>query len=165
MENNIIIIDQQTIQRKLQRMAYEIWEHNSDEQEIIMIGIEGAGMTVALALAERLRKISPLKIALLTLKINKANPIANEIELAGNFANKPIVLVDDVANSGKTLLYAMKPILFYEPKKIMIAVLVDRTHKSFPISPDIIGHSIATTLQEHIEVTTNGNEITAVHLL
>lgn len=164
MENKIIILAQQTIHRKLQRMAFEIWEHNNEEQEIVMVGVDGAGMTVARILVQLLAEISPLKVQLHTLKINKKNPTCSDIILDGAFAHKNIVLVDDVANSGKTLLYAMKPMLNYEPKKIMIAVLVDRKHKSFPVSPDIIGHSIATTLQEHIEVTCEDDKVIAVHL-
>jgi pyrimidine operon attenuation protein/uracil phosphoribosyltransferase len=74
------------------------------------------------------------------------------------------LLVDDVANSGKTLLYAMKPLLEFSLKKILVAVLVDRKHKSFPISPDIVGHSIATTLQEQIIVESNGTKITGAYL-
>lgn len=76
-----------------------------------------------------------------------------------------MVLVDDVTNSGRTLLYAMRPLLDFNLKKIMIAVLVDRKHKSFPVSPDIVGHSIATTLQEHIEVECKGEEIMAAYLV
>lgn len=165
MDNKIIITDRLAIHRKLQRMAYEVWEHNSDEQEITIVGIEGGGMTLARGLAARLKAISTLNIQVAPLQINKRHPLSQEILLEGDFAGKNILLVDDVANSGKTLLYAMKPMLAFEPKKIMIAVLVDRKHKSFPVSPDIIGLSIATTLQEHIEVICEGDEITAVQLL
>ncbi|RYZ52316.1 MAG: phosphoribosyltransferase, partial [Sphingobacteriales bacterium] len=78
--------------------------------------------------------------------------------------NKNIVLVDDVANSGKTLLYALKPLMDFEPAKIQVAVLVDRKHKNFPVTPDIIGHSVSTTIQEHIIVQYEGGRLTGAHL-
>lgn len=164
MENRVIILDQQTIQRKLKRMAYEIWEHNSNVQEITLLGVEGSGMAVAQNLATCLQQISPLKVALHSISMNKKLPLTKDIVLPDGLDGKSIVMVDDVANSGRTLLYAMKPLLSVMPQKIMIAVLVDRKHKSFPITPDIVGYSVATTLQEHIEVTCEGPEITAAYL-
>ena len=96
--------------------------------------------------------------------MNKKQPLHDEIKINEDLSGRSVVLVDDVANSGKTLLYALKPLLAYELKKILIAVLVDRKHKSFPISPDIVGHTVATTLQEHIEVEHHNNDITAAYL-
>jgi pyrimidine operon attenuation protein/uracil phosphoribosyltransferase len=66
--------------------------------------------------------------------------------------NKTILLVDDVANTGKTMYYALKPIMEFSPKKVQIAVLVDRQHKLFPVSSDFVGLSLSTTMQEHISV-------------
>lgn len=151
-KERILILDQQQIDRKLQRMAYEIWEHNSHETGIVVIGIEGGGASVAKSLAERIGRISPLKVDLLSLKMNKKNPLQEPITLHADLTGKSVILADDVANSGKTLLYALKPLLDQEPSKIMVAVLVDRKHKSFPITPDIVGHSVSTTLQDHIVV-------------
>lgn len=159
-----IILDKERIDHKLQRMAYEIWENYSKEKSVTLIGIEGSGATVAKSLAKRLKDISPLKVELITVKLNKRNPLNKEPEIQENLTGKAIVLVDDVANSGKTLLYALVPVLKYEPEKIMIAVLVDRRHKSFPITPDIVGYSVSTTLQDHIEVETEGDSILAAYL-
>jgi pyrimidine operon attenuation protein/uracil phosphoribosyltransferase len=119
---------------------------------------------VAFSLAERLRTISGLQVDVINVKMNKKAPLSDDISIDADLNGRSVVLVDDVAMSGKTLLYALKPLLSYELKRIMIAVLVDRTHKEFPISPDIIGHSIATTLQEHILVEADNNEITAAYL-
>jgi pyrimidine operon attenuation protein/uracil phosphoribosyltransferase len=163
-KQRILILDSERIEHKLQRMAYQIWEHNSKEKEITLIGVQGSGLAVAENLAARVRKISQLKVQVLSLKLNKKQPLKEEISLPEGCNSKSVVLVDDVANSGKTLLYALKPLLAFELQKILIAVLVDRRHKSFPISPDIIGHSISTTLQEHIEVETEGKKITAAYL-
>lgn len=164
MEKRVLILDQQRIHWKLQRMAYQIWEYNSHETEIILLGISGSGLAVAQSLAKRLGEISDLKTQVLSITINKKKPLAEAIEINADLNGKSIVLIDDVANSGKTLLYAMRPVLSFEPKKILIAVLVDRKHKSFPISPDIVGHSVATTLQESIEVICENEIITAAYL-
>jgi pyrimidine operon attenuation protein/uracil phosphoribosyltransferase len=131
-------------------MAYQIWEHNSKEQSVTLAGIQGSGMAVAENLAAFLKEISPLQVDLLELKMNKKQPLSNDSTLQADLTGRSVILVDDVANSGKTLLYGLKPLLSYELKRIMIAVLVDRKHKSYPVSADIVGHTVATTLQEHI---------------
>jgi len=163
-KERVLILDKERIDRKLQRMAYQIWENNSHETEVTLIGIANGGLAVAESLAARLRQISPLQAEVIPVKLNKKQLLSSEIKLEGDFSGKSVVVVDDVANSGKTLLYAMKPLLAFEVKKIMVAVLVDRKHKSFPISSDIVGHSVATTLQEHIEVETDNNGIVAAYL-
>ena len=163
-KQRVLILDKERIDWKLQRMAYEMWEHNSNESSVTLIGIQGSGLSVAKGLARKLEEISTLKVNVLSVKMNKKQPLKEVISIKEDLAGKSVVLVDDVANSGKTLLYALKPLLEYELKKIMIAVLVDRRHKSYPISPDIVGYSIATTLQEHIEVETDGDDITAAYL-
>jgi pyrimidine operon attenuation protein/uracil phosphoribosyltransferase len=163
-KTKVLILDKERIHRKLQRMAYEIWEENSNEHEITLIGIDGTGAVLARNLSKLLQDISPLKVELLTFKINKRNPAETSINLEQDVKGKTLILVDDVANSGKTLLYALKPLLTIDLKKVMIAVLVERKHKAFPVSPDIVGHSVATTLQERIEVETDQDEIVAAYL-
>jgi pyrimidine operon attenuation protein/uracil phosphoribosyltransferase len=163
-KQRILILDKERIDRKLQRMAYQIWENNSNETEVTLLGIVNGGLAVAESLAARLRQISPLLVHVIPVQLNKKQPLAQEIKFTEDLNGRSVILVDDVANSGKTLLYAIKPLLAYELNKIMVAVLVDRKHKSFPISSDIVGHSVATTLQEHIEVETDGNSIIAAYL-
>jgi pyrimidine operon attenuation protein/uracil phosphoribosyltransferase len=164
MEKKVLILDEDRITRKLQRMAYQIWEHNSAEEEIVLVGIEGSGLAVAEDLGRRLKEISPIKIKVVSLRVNKKQPLEDAVGLTEDLNGRSIVLVDDVANSGRTLLYGLKPLLSFEPKKILIAVLVDRKHKSFPVSPDIVGHEVATTLQEHIVVECLENRITSAYL-
>ncbi|HYD19864.1 MAG TPA: phosphoribosyltransferase family protein [Flavipsychrobacter sp.] len=163
-DKRILILDEKRIGHKLQRMAFEVWEHNSNEKAVTLVGIQGGGLAVAENLAERLRTISGMDVDVVNIKMNKRNPLAEDIVLEKDLSGRSVILVDDVANSGKTLLYALKPLLNYELKKIMIAVLVDRKHKAFPVSPDIVGHSIATTIQEHILVETSNNEVKAAYL-
>ena len=162
----ILILDKTRIELKLNRMAYQIWEHNSNATEITLVGIANGGAAVAKNLAKRLEKISKLKVTLSDLRINKKNPMSEKITVTipDEIRGKSVVLVDDVANSGKTLLYALQPLLELNLSKIMIAVLVDRKHKIFPVSPDIVGHSIATTLQDNIIVEIKDGTIDAAYI-
>lgn len=161
--DRIPILDRQQIDKKLQRMAYEIWEQHSDEAELLLIGIEQGGKSVADELAARLEKISGLKVTVTGLRINKRAPL-NDIPPDIDVSGKAVIIVDDVANSGRTLLYALKPLLASIPKKISIAVLVDRQHKAFPVAADIVGHTIATTLQENIVVEIDAQGISGAWL-
>lgn len=164
-KNKVLILDKEQIDSKLQRMAYEVWEHNSNETAVTLIGVETTGMTVAQNLATRIRKISPLQVEVLSVKMNKRNPLADKIAIDADLTGKSVVLVDDVSNSGKTLLYALRPVLDYDTTKILVAVLVERKHKAFPLSPDIVGHTVSTTIQEHIEVEAQHGDITGAYLL
>ena len=162
--DRVLVLDKERIGYKLRRMAYEIWERNSEEQEITLVGIEQGGRVLANNLTSILKVISPLKVNTVSVNINKKNPLNHALDFDENLNGKAVVLVDDVINSGKTIIYSLQAILSYDLKKLMVAVLVDRKHKSFPIASDIVGHSISTTLQDHIEVETDGDEITAVYL-
>ncbi|GAA4455905.1 phosphoribosyltransferase family protein [Rurimicrobium arvi] len=164
MQTGTLILSPEQIDLKIQRMAFELWEKNTDVKELYMIGIAGSGQILASLLAERLRAISKLKVNLEILKINKERPLENMPELPWKLDGKSVVLVDDVSNSGKVLLYTLKPVLDHFPKKIVIAVLVDRRHKSYPINPDIVGYSLSTTLQENILVQSDGEKLTGVFL-
>ena len=163
-KKRVIILDKERISYKLRRMAYEIWEHNSSEQEIVLIGIKNGGKILADNLSAIIKEISPLQVHTIAFSINKKKLLNNIPEIKEDLTGRSVILVDDVVNSGKTIMYSMQALLAYDLKKLMVAVLVDRKHKSFPIYSDIVGHSVATTLQDHIEVETEGQEITAVYL-
>lgn len=162
MEIPILSVTQ--IEHKLKRMAYEIWEQNSGEQEIVMLGIANGGAVVAANLKRILQEISPLQVHFETLEINKKKVYDFAPQLQTDLKNKVLIVVDDVAMSGKTLLYAIKPLLDLKPRKVQIAVLVDRKHKNFPVTADIIGYSIASTIQEHIVVTCEEEKVTGAYL-
>ena len=159
-----IVLEHTIIQRKLRRMALQIAEQNADEQEIVVAGINGNGEVVAMCLIRELKKVSTLNTTFVTIKINKREP--GEVQLQDDVVlkDKVVLLVDDVANTGKTMFYALQPFLKTTPKKIQTLVLVERSHKLFPIQTDYTGLSIATTLQEHITVETEGEEITGAYL-
>ena len=165
METKNVILTQDVIEKKIKRIAYEIYEHNSDEQEIILAGIWDRGMILAEKIAAILQEISPLRIRLLQLNLDKQRPEAVILSEEMDFNGRTIVLVDDVANSGRTMLYALKPFLQFLPKKIQTAVLVDRKHKSFPLSVDFVGYSLATTLQDMVMVDMEENEIRSAYLV
>ena len=165
METKNVILTQDVIEKKIKRIAYEIYEHNSDEQEIIIAGIWDRGMILAEKIAAILQEISPLHVRLLQLNLNKQRPEGVQLSEEMDFSGKVIVLVDDVANSGRTMLYALKPFLQFLPRKIQTAVLVDRKHKSFPLSVDFVGYSLATTLQDMVMVEMDENEIKSAYLV
>jgi pyrimidine operon attenuation protein / uracil phosphoribosyltransferase len=165
MNKKVKILDAAVIETKLLRMAYEIIENNFDEKEIVIAGIQGRGVDIATILVQKMQTISSIKVHQIMLQINKQNPVECSLQTTVKLDGKSIVVVDDVANSGRTLLYALNPFLNVIAKKIQIAVLVDRKHKSYPVSADYTGTSIATTLQEHISVDVKAGKIIGAYLV
>lgn len=165
MKDKKYILEGAIIEKKLSRLALEIVENNIDEKELVFVGIEASGVILAKRLQKLVKNIhDAVKIDLLTLKLNKQKPTDIILDVPINFDNKVIILIDDVTNSGKTLMYALKPFLQYHPKKIQTLVLVERTHTQFPISANYKGFSLATTLQEHITVEVRNDKITGAYL-
>jgi pyrimidine operon attenuation protein/uracil phosphoribosyltransferase len=158
------ILDARGAAQKLERMALEIVENNFDEKEIILAGIREKGVVVAAALKKILEKNSTARITSIGISLDKNNPGKVSLSETPGLDDRVVIIVDDVVNSGKTLTWAMKPFLEYHPKKIQILVLVERTHTHFPVRPDYVGLSIATTLQEHIVVNVEGGEIRGAQL-
>ena len=158
------ILDQKQIEQKVRRLAIEILEHNIEEEGLILAGINNRGMALAKMLAERIQHISKMPVHLTNIRLNPAAPMEKPVEMdipVAELQSKVVIVVDDVASSGRTLLYACKPILETLPKKLEIAVLVDRTHKSFPVQADYVGLSLATTLKENILVEIGESEMAA----
>ena len=149
------ILDGSQIKQKIKRLAIEILENNFEEKTIVLIGINNNGTGFAKLLEKELKKITEITIQLATIRLNPAAPLSTPIELnipVETLKSKTVILVDDVANTGRTIFYACKPILDILPKKLEVAVLVDRRHKTFPIYPKYVGFSLATTLKEDIEL-------------
>ena len=149
------VLGNRQIVQKVKRLAIQILERNYTEQEIILAGINSNGVVFAQLLLNELVAMSNKSFILTRIKINPANPIANEIEIElplESLNGKNIIVIDDVANTGRTLFYAVKPLMTILPNKIETAVLVDRKHKSFPIEVNYYGISLATTFQENIKV-------------
>ena len=149
-----IILSASEIKSKLKRIAIEILENNFQEKEIVLLGIVDRGLFIAEFLAEEIRKENALKVHVGAIKIDKENQLKNAIKLSSDveLENKAVIIVDDVSNSGKTLFYALQPLMNINLKKLQVAVLVERQHKKFAVTPDYIGISVSTTLQEMIYV-------------
>jgi pyrimidine operon attenuation protein/uracil phosphoribosyltransferase len=160
------ILDHKQICRKIDRMAYQIYEENSKQKKILLAGIADNGYFFARLLEEKLQAISPLETELLELRINKKNPLKSESLLDNkiDFKDKSVVMVDDVLNSGRTMMYGIKPFLQAPLRRLAIAVLVDRSHKRYPLHADYVGVSLATTLKEHIEVDFSEKENYSAYL-
>lgn len=159
------ILDKETTVRKLKRLAYEIAERNYNEQQLFFAGIRQSGYTVASLLAKEVMEISNIHVELVEIIMDKRYPVEVFLDREIGFNNQSVVIIDDVANSGKVMLYALKPFLNFQPKQIQTLVLVERTHKVFPIQPDYVGLSVATTLEEHIYVELEGDEISGAYLV
>ena len=160
---NNIILNQLQISQKIRRIAYQIYETNSSENEVILAGIVGNGFVFAKKLEEVLLEISPLKIIVCKVIMDKKKPlkpITTSIEV-GDYKNKSLVLVDDVLNSGTTLIYGIKHFLDVPLKKFKTAVLVNRNHKKYPVKADFKGISLSTSTKEHIQVEFSKNKTIA----
>lgn len=137
---------------KLRRMAFEILERNNGATAVSIAGIKENGYVVAQELKAILEEISALQIDLIEIQIDKSNPINCSIPTEIVLKDKILIVVDDVVNSGKTLLYAILPFLHLSPRQIQTLTLVERSYKVFPVHVDYVGISLATTLQENIFV-------------
>ena len=158
------ILDQSVAEKKLRRMALEIIENNPDEKNIILAGIRDSGSVVTKCIQQILSEISSLQTEIITISMDKKEPKEVTLSKQIDFNDKVIIIIDDVANSGRTLLYALKPFLNFLPKKIQALVLVGRSHNSFPVYPDYVGLTIATTLQEHIYVEVNEDKVLGAYM-
>lgn len=153
------ILTKDTAHKKLARMALEVAERNYREPEILLVGIKENGIVIAQKIASLLADYYSGTVTVLTLAMDKSKPVDIAISPATNFTGKNVLLVDDVANSGRTMLYAIKPLLNDHPKKIQTLALVERTHKTFPIAVDYTGLSVSTTQEQHIYVEIEEDEI------
>ena len=144
----------------MQRMAYEIVEHNIGEKQIILAGIKVSGLIIAEKIKSFLEEIFDGEIIVIEINLDKKDPKKISLPNSFDYDDKVIIITDDVTNTGKTLLYALKPFLDFYPKKIQTLILVERSHKEFPVCPDYVGLSVSTGLKEKIIVETENGEVT-----
>ena len=156
MENvKTLILSAIQVEQKIQRIAHQILEKNYDEKEIVLIGIANRGYLLAEKINAALQNITKIKVTLHKLKLHKDKPLDNDVDFSTDLDylnNKSIILIDDVLNSGRTLIYATRYILDSDIKYLTTVVLVDRKHRKFPIKANFVGLTLSTTLQEHISV-------------
>lgn len=155
------ILDASKIEHCTQRITYQIYESNIDYDQIVLVGIKDNGFIYAEKIKKYLEEISPLSVQLIALQMDKKKPresIKINAEL-DTLSQASVVLVDDVLNTGKTLLYAVKHLLEVPLKQLKTVVLVDRNHKKFPVKADFKGISLSTSLNEHVEVVFTGKDV------
>ncbi|MDN3596705.1 phosphoribosyltransferase family protein [Zunongwangia endophytica] len=155
MKERVQILNNIEIAQKIKRIAFQIYESNIDEEEIVLAGIARKGFKFAKRIQEELEKISPFKIVLCEVHVNKKSP-RNKVTtsiLSEDYSHKSIILIDDVLNSGTTLIYGVRHFLDVPLKQFKTAVLVDRNHKKYPVKADFKGISLSTSLNEMVRVT------------
>lgn len=159
------ILSKEAAEKKLRRMALEVAERNYGEQQLVLVGIKNNGSLIAEKIAAHLRGIFSGEVIVVSLLIDKKMPGAITLQPAIDVSNKVVLLIDDVANSGRVMLYALQPLLQQFPRKIQTLALVERTHKSFPIALDYVGVSFSTTLDEHISVEVENGQLLGACML
>ncbi|MFY7669922.1 phosphoribosyltransferase family protein [Tenacibaculum sp. MEBiC06402] len=162
-ETQNIILNNTEIAQKIKRIAYQIYEVNYKESEIVIAGIADNGFYLAEKIVTVIKEISDIKVTLCKVIMDKKNPLSSvstDIN-ASSYQNKSVVLVDDVLHSGTTLIYAIKHFLDVPLKKFKTAVLVNRNHKKYPVKADFKGISLSTSIKEHVVVEFKKDEIIA----
>lgn len=150
-----LILDAGEIQQKIRRIAFQLWENNLAEKQVFLAGIDDRGYAMAEALKKQLDEIAGFDTRLARISINKENPSAENVKIDVDpkvLKDQVIIVTDDVLNTGKTIIYAMTPLLNAYPKKIETAFLVNRSHKSFPVAANYTGLELSTTIKNHIKV-------------
>jgi len=155
------------LEQKIRRIAFEIYETNFEETELVLAGVSGEGFVLAGLLAEQLRQIAPLAVTVLKIELDKAQRQQPGIHLDGGpetYTNKSVVVVDDVLNTGRTLAFSLQPFLGVPLRRLQVAVIVDRKHPRYPVAADFIGYELSTTLNEHVEVVLSDPDRIGVYL-
>ena len=154
-----VILNSNQIGQKIKRLSYELYENNLEEKKVILLGINSNGNILSNRIKKNLDNLFPVNIESYNLKIDVNNSTFNKLGLERDSLNgKVVIIVDDVLNSGKTIAYSINLILPFFPKKIEVAVLVDRSHKNFPILAKYSGVKLNTTINEHVKIDFKKNE-------
>jgi pyrimidine operon attenuation protein/uracil phosphoribosyltransferase len=163
-EKNYVLSKEAAVQ-KLNRLSLELAEYLSgDDTAVVIIGIRNSGTVIAEKIGMLLQKHIPNRVKVISATLDKTHPADVQLSENIDFNGLNVVVADDVTNSGKTLLYALKPLLNYHPKSIQTLVLVERMHKLFPVKPDYVGLSVATTVQDHIQVEVLNGEVVGAYV-
>ena len=158
------ILDQAAIAAKIERLAYEVAEQNAGVSLLVLAGVADNGVVIARKLAEKLKGILPAEIKIISIGMNKKMPDEVHLSPEINLNGKTIIITDDVSMTGRTMMYALKPLLQFHPEKIQTLVLVERQQKLFPMHSDYVGLHISTTLEDLIIVETDGVELNGAYL-
>jgi pyrimidine operon attenuation protein/uracil phosphoribosyltransferase len=153
------ILNATQVAQKIDRIAFEIFENHHLEEQFIVVGVSGNGQVLAGMIANKLRDISKKDVRLVELRVDKKDPLSSSAFVTiekEDAEDRVVIVVDDVLNSGKTLIYGIRHLLQVRFKALRTAVLVDRDHKRFPVKADFVGLVLSTTLQEHVTVEFDG---------
>ena len=160
-----VILDAERIERCIQRIARQILEDHHAAPLIAITAIDGQGTVMARRIVDALEAISQTPVQGFTVTLDKEAPLDHPIAVtdrhgasfdASVLDGATIIVVDDVLNSGRTLLHAVATLLPHRPRYIATCVLVDRIHRRFPVRADYVGQSLSTNLKSHIDVRLSG---------
>ncbi len=143
------------IEQKIRRMAYEVYERNFTEKEIVIAGIVGEGYEFAKRLAAEISRISPMEVRLIELRFDVHAPKQSYIDFGNDevvLEDHVVVVADVVLNTARTMTFSLQPFLQKGVRKLQVAVVVDRSHRLYPVSADYVGYSLSTTINEHVQV-------------
>ena len=157
----MIILNNSVAQKKIARMAIEVAEGNLGAEEIFLIGVKDNGIKIAAKIADLLPKYFEGKIHLIELEVDKKEYKNITLPIGTNLYHKNVVLIDDVANSGKVMMYALVPISLQYPAKIETLALLERQHKLFPIFINYVGLTVSTQAKQFIQVDFDGAQMQA----
>lgn len=155
------VVDAVTMKRALTRISYEIIERNKGIQDIVLVGIKTRGIYIAQRLAEHLKQLEDIDVPVGELDItlyrddvkDMEEPELHSSDVPVSIEGKEVILVDDVLYTGRTIRAAMDAVMdLGRPRKISLAVLVDRGHRELPIRADYVGKNIPTSKTEEIIV-------------
>ena len=153
------ILGSEAIAHKVQRLAWDLYDRHSKAEQLYVVGIQGNGYWLAQQLVGKLNAISDIKIELMELALDKSDPKPADMQIDLP-SSAHVALVDDVLNSGRTLLWAVIKLMEFHPQQLSTTVLVDRSHKRYPVKADIKGLSLSTTLQETVKLNVeNGTAV------
>lgn len=157
------VLDFEKISRICGRLAYQILENKINEDEILLVGIKEKGYEIAKIIEQKLKDINSSKVHLKSITIDKKNPNQiSEFDINFNQMPKSVYLVDDVLNTGKTLMFAVNSLLKYDFNLIKTLVLIDRNHKRYPIKVDFKGISLSTNLDDTVKLISENKNLEAV---
>ncbi len=161
------ILDHEAVAQKIKRLAYQIAEQNHGGEPLYLLGINNNGKRFAGLLEREIKNTNTISVIPGHIRLNPAAPADSSVEIdlsLEELNGKPILIIDDVANTGRTLFYAFSALMKCLPGKVQVGVLVDRQHKHFPVQVDYVGLSLATTLKDHIVVDIETPGRYSVHL-
>lgn len=168
MSKKVTILNSEQIKQKTIRIAYQILEDSIEEKELVFAGIADRGYLFAQRIIEELKKISKQEISLIKIMVDKeSTSLQAETDKETTLAkDKVVILVDDVLNSGRTIAYGLGVFLNVPLKKMRVAVLIDRSHHSYPVFSDFSGLKLSTVLNEHVSVVmTDDHKKDAAYLI